>query len=86
MSTSSKTPFHLHRRRGPTPRPSCAARPCAMTPLGAVARGLVAGAAGTVAMDALLYTRYRRGHGMEGFEPWEFSSDVDSWEQAPAPA
>jgi hypothetical protein len=57
-----------------------------MTPLGAVARGLVAGAAGTVAMDALLYARYRRGHGTEGFERWEFSSDVDSWEQAPAPA
>ena len=57
-----------------------------MTPLGAVVRGLVAGAAGTAAMDALLYARYRRGHGEEGFEPWEFSSDVDSWEKAPAPA
>jgi hypothetical protein len=57
-----------------------------MTPLGAVVRGLVAGAAGTVAMDALLYARYRRGHGEERFEPWEFSSDVDGWEKAPAPA
>jgi hypothetical protein len=57
-----------------------------MTPLGAVFRGLVAGAAGTGAMDALLYARYRRGHGKERFEPWEFSSDVDSWEQASAPA
>jgi hypothetical protein len=57
-----------------------------MTPLGAVFRGLVAGAAGTGAMDALLYARYRRGHGKEGFERWEFASDVDGWEQAPAPA
>ena len=57
-----------------------------MSPLGAVVRGLVAGVAGTAAMDALLYARYRRDHGKEGFEPWEFSSDVDSWEKAPAPA
>ena len=57
-----------------------------MTPLGAVVRGLVAGAAGTVAMDALLYARYRRGHGEERFEPWESSSGLDSWEKAPAPA
>ena len=54
-----------------------------MTPLGAVVRGLVAGAAGTGAMDALLYARYRRGHGKEGFEPWESSADLDSWEQVP---
>jgi hypothetical protein len=57
-----------------------------MSPLGAVVRGLVAGAAGTLAMDGLLYARYRYGRGDERFEPWEFSSDVDSWEKAPAPA
>jgi hypothetical protein len=57
-----------------------------VTPLGAVIRGLVAGAAGTGAMDAVLYARYRRAQGQEGFERWEFASDVDSWEHAPAPA
>jgi len=86
MSTSSKTHVHARRRRGPTPRPSSAARTRGMTPLGAVVRGLVAGAAGTAAMDALLYTRYRRGNGEEGFEQWESSSGLDSWEHAPAPA
>jgi hypothetical protein len=45
------------------------ARRLIMTPLGAVSRGLVAGAVGTLAMDA-----------------WEFSSGLDSWDQAPAPA
>ena len=86
MSTSSHIPIHSHRRRGPLPRPSFAGRTCGMTPLGAVVRGLVAGATGTAAMDALLYVRYRRGHGEEGFELWESSSGLDSWEQAPAPA
>lgn len=57
-----------------------------MTPLGAVVRGVLAGAVGTLAMDALLYARYRRGGGQEGFRPWEFSSDVKTWDDAPAPA
>ena len=57
-----------------------------MTPLGAVVRGLVAGAVGTLAMDALLYARYRRGGGKEGLRQWEFSGDVRSWDDAPAPA
>ena len=57
-----------------------------MTPLGAVARGLAAGALGTVAMDASLFARYRRGGGDGRFAPWEFSSGVGDWEQAPAPA
>jgi hypothetical protein len=57
-----------------------------LTPLGAIARGLVAGAAGTVAMDTLLYVRYRGGDGKSGFLRWEFSSDILSWEDAPAPA
>jgi hypothetical protein len=74
MSTPSYTPNYSRRRRG------------GMTPLGAVARGLIAGAAGTIAMDAVLYARYRRGHGEERFEPWEFSSGLDGWEKAPAPA
>jgi hypothetical protein len=56
-----------------------------MTPLSAVARGLVAGALGTAAMDALLFVRYRRGGGRTRFADWELSSGV-SWESAPAPA
>jgi len=57
-----------------------------ITPLGAVARGLAAGAVGTAAMDALLFARYRRSGGESDFAGWEFSSDLSSWEQAPAPA
>jgi hypothetical protein len=57
-----------------------------ITPLRAVAGGMVAAAAGTLAMDLLWYARYRRGDGKSGFLGWEFSSDVLSWDQAPAPA
>ena len=57
-----------------------------MTSLRALASGLVAGAVGTPAMDALGFARYRRGGGESGFGAWEFSSGVSSWEQAPAPA
>jgi hypothetical protein len=57
-----------------------------MNPLKAVVRGVVAGTVGTLAMDLLLYARYRRGGGQSGFLSWEFSSDVTSWDQAPAPA
>jgi hypothetical protein len=56
------------------------------TPLGAIARGLVAGALGTSAMDAFLYARYRCGGGKEGVTSWELSEQVATWEQAPAPA
>jgi hypothetical protein len=56
------------------------------TPLGAVLRGLVAGAVGTIAMDSLWYARYRRGGGESRFVDWEFSTGLDSWENAPAPA
>jgi hypothetical protein len=56
------------------------------TPLGAVGRGLAAGAVGTLAMDVLLYVRYRRGGGTRHFSAWEFSTDISSWAEAPAPA
>lgn len=56
------------------------------TPVGALGRGLIAGAVGNLAMDVLWYARYRRGGGTSGFTPWEFSSGLSSWEEAPAPA
>src|SRR3954447_12247033 len=58
----------------------------ALTPLSAVAEGLVAATVGTVAMDLLLYARYRRAGGSSGFRRWEFSSEIDGWDKAPAPA
>jgi hypothetical protein len=57
-----------------------------MAPIQAIARGLVAGAIGTAAMDTLLFTRYRRAGGTSRFLDWEFSKGLASWEQAPAPA
>ncbi len=63
----------MHTRRG-------------MTPLGAVTRGLCAGAVGTLAMDLLWYARYRRDDGTSGFAHWESSADLVSWDGAPAPA
>jgi hypothetical protein len=56
------------------------------TPVAAVVRGLVAGAIGTAAMDALLFTRFRRGGGRTWFSQWELSSGLNGWEDAPAPA
>jgi hypothetical protein len=56
------------------------------TPVGWIGRGLVAGAAGTAAMDALLFARYRREGGDSPFAAWELSSGLSSWEDAPAPA
>jgi hypothetical protein len=55
------------------------------TPLGAIGRGLIAGAVGSLAMDVLWYTRYRRGGGKQHFFAWEFSSGLSSWEEAPVP-
>jgi hypothetical protein len=57
-----------------------------LTPLGAITRGLVAGTIGTLAMDALLYAEYKRGGGKSEFGRWEFSADIETWEQAAAPA
>jgi hypothetical protein len=60
-------------------------RKTAGTPLGAIGRGLVAGAAGTLAMDVLWYVRFRRGGGKQHFFAWEFSSALSSWDEAPVP-
>lgn len=58
--------------------------PC-LTPLGAVARGAVAGVAGTAAMDVVQYVQYRVGGGQDTFFHWELGA-VTGWEGAPAPA
>jgi hypothetical protein len=57
-----------------------------LNPLGAAWRGGVAGAIGTVAMDVLWFSRYKRGGGTGSFGGWEFSSGSSGWEDAPAPA
>jgi hypothetical protein len=57
-----------------------------LTPLGALARGLVAGAAGIVAMDLVQFARYKLGGGEERLLAWELSAGLKDWEQAPAPA
>jgi len=67
------------------PPPDTPMRPM-VTPVGAIARGVLAGTVGTAAMDALLFARYRKGGGDNSFAPWEFSSGLSDWEQAPAPA
>ena len=56
------------------------------TPLGALARGLVAGMVGTAAMDLVQFPRYKRGGGNDRLLAWEFSAGLKEWEQAPAPA
>lgn len=56
-----------------------------MTPLGAVLRGAVAGAAGTAAMDAFLYARHRLGGGTQEPLQWEFGGP-STWESVAAPA
>jgi hypothetical protein len=56
-----------------------------MTPLGAVVRGAMAGALGTVAMDAYWYARHRLGGGTQDPLTWEFGGPSD-WESVSAPA
>lgn len=56
-----------------------------MTPLGALARGLLAGTVGTLAMDLVWYRRYTRGGGKSRFPGWEFSAGLDNWNDASAP-
>jgi hypothetical protein len=46
--------------------------------------GLLAGAAGTVCLDAVHYLKYRRAGGTDGPLAWEFAP-VRNWETAPAP-
>jgi hypothetical protein len=57
-----------------------------ITPVGAVVRGAVAGLAGTVAMDLLLWGQYRRDGGIDEFAAWESSAGLGGYAGAPAPA
>jgi hypothetical protein len=59
--------------------------PRPLTPLGTLARGVVAAAAGTAAMDLVMYRRYRREGGTQPLVEWEFSAGVDDWDGAAAP-
>ncbi len=54
--------------------------------LDSIIRGVNASAVGTLAMDALLYRRYRDSGGESAFLAWETSAGLESWESAPAPA
>lgn len=56
------------------------------TPLGAIFKGAMAGIVGTVAMDLVWYSRYRRDGGEQSMTDWEFSSELEGYEDAPAPA
>jgi hypothetical protein len=47
--------------------------------------GAVAGAAGTAALDLVLYRRYRREGGKDSWRRWEFAEGVSTWDQASAP-
>ena len=47
--------------------------------------GLAAGAAGTAAMDAVWYRRYRRDGGTQSPLEWELSSATTSWDDVSAP-
>jgi hypothetical protein len=57
-----------------------------MTPVGAVLRGAVAGAVGTVALDGVWFSRYKRVGWETGFIDWEFAPEIHGWDEAPAPA
>jgi len=55
-----------------------------LTPLGAVMRGALAGAVGTLAMDLVWFARFKREGGEKRFVEWEFSTKPD-WNEVSAP-
>ena len=57
-----------------------------MLPIRSIVRGAVAGALGTLAMDLLWYSRYRRSGGEQAFMDWETSAGLEGYDDAPAPA
>ena len=50
------------------------------------ARGAIAGAVATLAMDLLWYRRYRTGGGDDGFVAWEFDTSAEGFDDAPSSA
>jgi hypothetical protein len=58
----------------------------AISPLGAIVRGAIAGAIGIVAFDGFNYALYRARGGEDAPLDWEFSAGLDNWDDAPAPA
>jgi hypothetical protein len=55
-----------------------------LTPLAAVAGGVLAGVIGTVCLDTVQYLKYRRAGGTESPLGWEFAP-IQTWDQAPVP-
>jgi len=55
-----------------------------LSPLGAVGRGALAGAVGTLAMDLVWYARSKPASGQKAFVEWEFSAKPD-WNEVSAP-
>ncbi|MEV5315920.1 hypothetical protein, partial [Streptomyces sp. NPDC052610] len=55
-----------------------------LTPHAAVTAGLLAGAVGTVCLDAVHYLKYRRAGGKDSPLSWEFAP-VENWGNAPEP-
>jgi hypothetical protein len=51
----------------------------------AILPGVLAGIAGTAAMDTVLYIMYRRSGGKDGPLRWEFSLGVDNWSAVSSP-
>lgn len=49
-----------------------------MTPLAAIVAGSLAGAVGTICLDAVQYLKYRRTGGRQTPLKWEFAP-VDTW-------
>lgn len=56
-----------------------------MIPLAAVANGMLAGAAGTLAMDIFKYLRYRQTGGDSSAIDYEFMPGLRAWDKAPTP-
>jgi len=57
-----------------------------LTPLKAITYGVIAGLAGTAAMDLLMYKRFVADGGDHGLLDWETAAGVDGYDRAPAPA
>jgi hypothetical protein len=57
-----------------------------MSAFSPLSRAIVSGAVGTLAMDVMLYQRYRRDGGSSSFMGWEFGEPVQTFSEAGSPA